>query len=112
MIQRRTNPRRNVIRIIIVLTILIPLVYVCLLFWQPLWLFHRRDLHDGNLIVKHVESFRVARGRLPNSLEELGTQGLSDQVFYQKIDDNTYEVWFSIALGESEIYDSSTKVWR
>lgn len=112
MIQRNNNPHRKAIRLVIVLAILISLAYGCLLFWQPIWLFHRRDLRDGNLIVNRVESFRAARGRLPNNLEELGTQGLSDQVFYQKTDANNYEVWFSIGLGESEIYDSNTGGWR
>jgi hypothetical protein len=69
-------------------------------------------MREGSLIVGRVEAFRSAHGRLPNNLEEIDTRGLSDQVFYQKLDSNNYEVWFSIALGESEVYDSSAKRWR
>ncbi len=112
MIQRTPNRQKKAIQLFIVLTILVSLVYGGLLLWQPLWLFHRRDLRDGNLIVKRVELLRKAQGRLPNSLEEMNLNGLSDQVFYQKTDAKHYEVWFSIALGESEVYDSNTKQWR
>jgi len=85
---------------------------VSLLTRQPVWLFHRQDFRDGNLVVKRIEDFRAKKGRLPTSLEELGTKDLSDQIFYQRLDDQNYQVWFSIALGESEIYESSTRQWR
>jgi hypothetical protein len=112
MIQRGNGPARKRIQLTITVMILTSLVYGCLVFWQPTWLFHRREFRDGNLIVKRVDAFRAARGRLPNSLEEVNLQGLSDRVFYQKTDADHYEVWFSIALGESEVYDSASKQWR
>jgi hypothetical protein len=112
MIRPKNPRRRKFILLLVVPAILVPLVCVSLFLWQPLWLFHRRDLRDGNVVVEHVESFRREQGRLPNSLEELGIQGLSDQLYYQKVDAKNYQVWFSIALGESEVYDSSTGQWR
>lgn len=109
MIPRNKNSRVKALWLAI---ILIATGSLSFMVGQPLWLFHWQEFRDGNRIVKSVESFRIAHGRLPNSLEELGAHASSDQLFYQKIDENNYEVWFSIALGESEMYDSRTKQWQ
>jgi hypothetical protein len=34
------------------------------------------------------------------------------KVFYRKIGDNEYYVWFGTTLGESETYDSRIKKWE
>jgi hypothetical protein len=92
--------------------IFISVTCVSLLTQKPIWLFHWQDFRGGTLVVKRIKSFRVERGRLPNTLEELGRNDLSNQIFYQRVDEQNYQVWFSIALGESEVYESSTKQWR
>jgi hypothetical protein len=108
--QKRVS-RKQTVGLTIGAAILIAALGVSLLTQQPIWLFHWQDFRDGNLVVKRIESFRAERGRLPDSLEELGTKDLSDQIFYQRVGDHNYQVWFSIALGESETYESSTKQW-
>ncbi|HEY4359192.1 MAG TPA: hypothetical protein VGN16_25820 [Acidobacteriaceae bacterium] len=85
------------------------------LFWlvhRPLWLWNWQDFRNGNLAIQRVEAFRTEKGRLPDSLEELGANDLSEQIYYQKVDAQNYEVSFGIALGESEVYKSSTKRWE
>lgn len=109
--QRKVS-RKHAILLMVSAGILAPVIYLCLLIRQPLWLFHEQDFRESNLVIKRVEGFRTSKGRLPESLEELGINGLSKQIFYQKAGDNDYEIWFSIALGESEVYESSTKSWR
>ena len=111
MTRRKNISRRKTVGLTAAVTILAAIVFGCVWFLQPLWLFHRRDFREGNFIAKRVEAFRNERGRLPDDLEEIGAKGLSDRVFYQKVDDENYEIWFSTYLGESETYESSTKKW-
>jgi hypothetical protein len=112
MNRQKRFSRKQAITGFVAAVILISALCVSLLTQKPIWLFHWQDFHDGNLVVKHIESFRAERGRLPDSLEELKMKDLSDQIFYQKVDSKNYQVWFSIALGESEVYESDTKQWR
>ena len=83
-----------------------------LLFWQPVWLFHWRDYREGNRIITAIDAFQVKNGRLPETLEEIGIRQNDPTVFYQKVAEREYRVWFGTSLGESEIYDSQTKAWR
>ena len=82
-----------------------------LFLWQPVWLFHHYDFRTGNEIVSRVEVFRASNGRLPETLKEVG---MDDQVkvFYQKISDDEYCVWFGTTLGESDTFNSRTKEWK
>lgn len=112
MNQLRRMSRRQAVGLAITTAILFVVLCAWLEIRQPLWLFHRQDFRNGNLVIKCIETFRNEKGRLPNSLEELGAKNLPDQIFYQRVDAQNYQVWFSIALGESEIYESSTKQWR
>jgi hypothetical protein len=79
---------------------------------QPLWLFHRRDFHDGDFVIGRVENFRREKGYFPENLDAFGAKNLPAQIYYQRIDAENYQVWFSVALGESEVYESSTRQWR
>jgi hypothetical protein len=67
---------------------------------------------EGNEIVGKVESFRKDKGRLPDSLSELGikeTEG--GPIYYAKKSDTKYLLWFGAELGESVSYDSDSKKW-
>jgi hypothetical protein len=78
--------------------------------WQPLWLFHWHDYKVGNEIIARVEAFKRTRARLP---DKLGDLGISDDsgVYYCKVSDDEYIVWFGTTLGESEIFSSQTRHW-
>lgn len=107
MNEHKKRSRKNALSLI-VLAMLISFTYLILR--QPLWIFHRQELREGNLIVTRVEAFRAVRHRLPDNLEEVGTP--HDRIFYQKVDDRNYVIWFGLSLGESEVYDSSARRWQ
>jgi hypothetical protein len=71
-----------------------------------------RLITEGNEIVGKIESFRKDKGRLPDSLSELGIKETEEgPIYYAKQSDAKYELWFGMELGESVSYDSDTKKW-
>jgi hypothetical protein len=69
-------------------------------------------LKQGNETVAKVEKFRNEKGRLPNSLSEIGTlETENGPIYYRKESDTKYIIWFGKELGESATYDSATKKW-
>ncbi len=67
----------------------------------------------GNEVVAKVENFRNEKGRLPNSLTEIGTvETESGPIYYEKKSESKYILWFGKELGESVTYDSDTKQWK
>jgi len=87
-------------------------VMLFLLIGRPLWLFHRQDFTTGNEIVARVESFRKSHAHLPDTLQEVGMDEEHLNVFYRKMSEDEYIVWFGLTLGESETYSSLTKKWQ
>jgi len=75
----------------------------------PLWPQYRQ----ANTLIEAVEQFRSTNGRFPSSLMELPGQPASETgpVYYQTTGEG-YEVWFGRSLGESYIYDSSSRSWH
>ena len=84
---------------------------ICLFLWRPDWLFHWRDFRTGNEIVSRVEAFQKVHGHLPETLKEIGVDNPDLGVFYIRISDHEYCVWFGTTLGESEVFDSRIKKW-
>jgi len=83
-----------------------------LFLWQPVRLFHSRELRTGKEMVSRIETFRASHGRLPETLKEVGMDNSDLKVFYRKVGDDEYSVWFGTTLGESEVYNSRTKKWE
>ena len=84
-----------------------------LFLWEPVWLFHRSELRTGNEVVAWVEAYRVKHGHLPETLEGVGIDDPNLKVFYRKVSDDEYWVWFGrYALGESVVFSSRTKKWQ
>jgi hypothetical protein len=76
-------------------------------------MFHRSELRAGNEIVARVEAFRASHGHLPEALKEVGIVDTNLKVFYRKVNDDEYWVWFGRhSLGESETYSSRKKKWE
>ena len=84
---------------------------ILLFLYQPVQLFHWSDFKTGNELVFRVEEFRVSHGRLPETLSDVGIDDADSRVFYRKVSDDEYRVWFGISVGESETYNSRTKKW-
>ena len=88
-------------------------IAVGLFLWEPVWLFHRGELRTGNEIIARVEAFRASHGYLPETLKELGIDDQNLDVFYRKVSDDEYLVWFGRhSVGESETYSSRIKKWE
>lgn len=69
-------------------------------------------LKQGNEVVAKIEKFKNDKGRLPNSLSEIGiVETESGPIYYKKESETKYIVWFGKELGESATYDSVTKQW-
>jgi hypothetical protein len=81
---------------------------------KPMWLFYWQELRIGNEIVSRVEAFQMSHRHLPETLQEVGFSAPEDldKVFYRKIDDDKYCLWFGTTLGESETYRSRVKKWE
>ncbi len=71
------------------------------------------ELKQGNEVVAKIEKFKKEKGRLPDSLSEIGVvETESGPIFYKKESETKYIVWFGQELGESATYDSDTKKWN
>jgi hypothetical protein len=73
--------------------------------WGP----SKRDASDN--AISKIEEFRKLRGRLPDSLAEVGAEHDESCPCYCKTGDDSYLVWYGTTLGESDTYDSETKKW-
>ena len=66
----------------------------------------------ANEVIQKIEDYRKCKGKLPESIEDIGeTCDEGGPIFYDKIDDTNYEVWFGTTLGSSCVYKSETKQW-
>lgn len=64
-------------------------------------------------IISKVENFSRANGRLPDSLGDLGVpESEEGPIYYRKLTDSTYEIWYGNGLGESVTYNSATATWQ
>ena len=85
---------------------------IAVFLWQPVWLFHWQGLRLGNEIVSRTEAFRSSHERLPESLKDVGMEDPDSRVYYDKLSETEYRVWFGLSsVGESETFDSRTKKW-
>lgn len=70
-------------------------------------------IKEGNEVAVKVEAYKAKKGKLPNSLNEIGVEEkLEGPIFYEKKSDTEYRLWFGSELGESVIYNSSTRKWE
>ena len=50
---------------------------------------------QGNEVVSKIENFRKVKGRLPNSLTEIGIEETeSGPIYYKKESETKYTLWF------------------
>ena len=94
--------------IFLVLVLLTGMVF----FQKPMWLFYYAKLRAGDRMISRIEAFRASHRYLPATLQETGYENSDEKVFYERISDNEYCLWFGTTLGESETYLSSDKKWE
>ncbi len=68
---------------------------------------------QAELLVKGLHEFESKNGRLPNSVVEIGFQTAAEGrgPYYEKTSQTTFKVWYGLKLGESAVYDSTTRTW-
>jgi hypothetical protein len=67
----------------------------------------------GSRIINNVEEFRKQNKRLPEHVNELGLTGTEEaQVFYEKLSDTSYQVWYGPDPGKGKTYTSVERKWR
>jgi hypothetical protein len=79
------------------------------------WWMSQANQRLGEQVVRKIEAFKTAKGRLPEDLPEIGitVQSLSEPpVYYRKDSPDHYIVWYGLSLGKSMTYDSVTKKWE
>ncbi len=73
----------------------------------------KNKIKTGNEIVNKIEKFRKDKGKLPETLSEIGIEEKEEgPIYYKKESETKYILWFGTTLGESITYDSDTKEWK
>jgi hypothetical protein len=62
--------------------------------------------------VTRVEKVRDSYHRLPETITEVGLDDRGLAVYYRKVSENEYCLWFGTSLGESETHRSATGKWE
>lgn len=70
------------------------------------------QIEEGNKIVERIETYKLNKGYLPATLEEVDKKSDSEGTFYyERSDSVNYVLWFGTSLGEGMYYYSDTKTW-
>jgi hypothetical protein len=76
------------------------------------WLLPDSKQRKGEDAVRQIEEFRQSHHRLPSSLSEIGIEDSeADPIYYNRVDDRNYCVWYGTTLGESVTYESTKRAW-
>ncbi len=88
--------------LIIILLILIPVCLSC-----------NTKIKAGNEIVNKIENFKKDKGKLPETLSEIGIEEKEEgPIYYRKKSETKFVLRFGTTLGESVTYNSNTKEWK
>jgi hypothetical protein len=72
-----------------------------------------RLMEEGQVIIGKIESFRKDKGKLPDSLMDVGIEEKEEgPIYYEKRGEAKYVLWFGTELGESVTYDSESRKWE
>ena len=93
-------------------TLALACIAALILLLQPTWLVHWREIRAGNEVISRVEAFRAVHKHLPETLQDVGVDDENVKVFYKKMSDDEYCVWFGTSLGESTTYYSRDRRWQ
>ncbi len=73
----------------------------------------KNKIKMGNEIVNEIENFKENKGKLPETLSEIGIKEKEEgPIYYKKQNETKYILWFGTTLGESVTYNSDTKEWK
>ena len=61
-------------------------------------------------LIHKIDSFNVANNKLPESLRDINIEeSMCEGPYYNKVDSNEYEIYFSFGFDEYMIYNSKNK---
>ena len=86
-------------------------MFLCFVFYSCCGIDCEKQKQAEHLINK-IETYRIENDRIPNSLIDLGFKlNEEDEVYFEKIDEDLYTIWYGTTLGDSNVYYSKSKVW-
>ena len=64
-------------------------------------------------VIERIYRFQKINDRLPNDMGEIEARYNTESgpIYYDRKSPNQFIVWFGRSLGESEVYESSSKSW-
>ena len=70
-------------------------------------------IKGASILIQKVDSYKLLKKRLPESVTELGIEEQMDiGTYYQKLDSNRYIIYYNIGFDDSFVYYSNLKEWR
>ncbi len=74
---------------------------------------HRLLMKEADAYQLRIKGYRSEFGRLPDDAHEMGLQeDLAGLIFYKKVSESDYVLWYGTTLGESVTYSSKTGKWE
>lgn len=62
--------------------------------------------------VDQIENYYILNNKFPNSLLDIGVeQRLEGPIYYYRISEDNYMLWYGTYVGESIIYYSDKEIW-
>lgn len=80
-----------------------------------LYVQHRKNdkyISIGEDLIEKIETYKSINKKLPETLNDLNEpESMENGPYYDKIDDNQYEVSFCFGFDDDLTYNSNTKKW-
>lgn len=70
------------------------------------------DFTKAEVIIKKIEKYKKAHSALPNSLDDIGMDNDSGPVFYDKLNDSHYQMFYKSESGDISVYNTMEKKWE
>lgn len=66
----------------------------------------------GQYLINKIECYRKIHRQLPKNVGSMGLEEpMSDGPFYEKIDNNTFRVYFCVGFDTYKVYNSKNRQW-
>ena len=71
-----------------------------------------KDFSKAESVIKKIEQYKKSHSKLPNSLVEIGIDNNSGPVYYDKINEVHYQMFYQIETEEIWTYNTVEKKWK
>jgi len=104
------EPRTRYIARVAIIAVSFLVLLLLTLWLLPNRAVYRSEFPAGDRAITRLEAYYQREKRYPETLESIDPED-ARKVFYRKEGQDSYILWFGIALGESVTYDSRTRSW-